>query len=287
MHVPAGAVGLPIGRPIANTQIYLLDRHSNPVPIGVPGEVHIGGPGVARGYVRRPQLTAEKFVSNPFDATPGGRLYKTGDLARYLPDGNIEFLGRLDRQVKIRGYRVEPGEIEAQLGQHPGVRDVAVLIRAPVPEDKQLVAYVVPSQRGAPPIGELRRFLQERLPSYMIPAHFVTLERLLLTPNGKVDRLALPAPDEAADGQHAAFAAPRTMVEKIVAEMWAEVLARDRVGIHDNFFEVGGHSLLAGRLLARARARFRVDIGLGAFFAAPTVAGLATAIVQKAVDDVL
>jgi len=268
------------GRPIDNVQLYVLDHRLNPVPIGAPGEIHIGGVGVARGYLNRPELTAEKFIPNPFSGEPDARLYKTGDMGRYLPDGNLELLGRLDHQVKVRGVRVELGEIEAVLCEHPGVREAVVTLWEDGPDDQRLVAYVVAGSKPVPQGPELRSFLQERLPGYMVPANVVILDSLPLTPNRKVDRRALPRPDRAASGGEA-YAAPRTMVEEALAKMWTEILPLAQVGIHDNFFELGGHSLLAGRLLARVRARFPVDLGLRAFFAAPTVAGLATAIVQK------
>jgi len=229
---------VPIGRPIANTQIYLLDEYLHVVPVGIPGELHIGGVGLARGYLNRPDLTAEKFVPNPFSDEAGARLYKTGDLACYLPDGNIEFLGRIDHQVKIRGFRVELGEIEAVLGQHSAVQETVVLAREDIPGDKRLAAYVVPHNERAPAISELRDFLKKELPDYMVPSAFVMLDALPLTPNGKVDRRALPAPDTARPELEKTFVTPRTAAEEVLAGIWTKVLGLERVGVHDDFFEL-------------------------------------------------
>jgi amino acid adenylation domain-containing protein len=271
---PEGS-SVPIGRPIANTQIYLLDAHLQPVPIGVPGELHIGGIGLARGYLNRPEMTAEKFIPNPFSDEPGTRLYKTGDLARYLPDGNIEFLGRIDHQVKVRGFRIELGEIETVLGRHPTVRETVVMARKDVLGDNRLVAYVVPNQKPAPTTNELRSFLKRKLPQYMVPSTFMFLDALPLTPNGKVDRRALPAPDRVRPELERAFVAPRTPIEEMLAGIWAEVLGLEEVGIHDNFFELGGHSLVATQVMYRVRAASRVELSLRSLFERPTVAGLA------------
>jgi len=249
----------PIGRPIANTQVYILDPHLKPVPIGIPGELHIGGAGLARGYLNRPELTAEKFIVNPFGDKPGARLYKTGDLARYLPDGNIQFLGRLDTQVKIRGFRIELGEIETALLDLSSIKEAAVTVWEDQPGDRRLIAYLVVNGRPAPSVGELRSFLKERLPDYMAPAAFVFLDALPLTPNGKVDRKALPAPDGARPEMEQALAAPRTPSEDILARIWAEVLRLDRIGVNDNFFELGGDSILSIQIVARAsRAGLRL-----------------------------
>ena len=269
---------VPIGRPIANTQIYLLDRRLQPVPVGVPGELYIGGVGVARGYLNRPELTAERFIPDPFSAEDGARLYKTGDLARYLPDGNIEYLGRIDHQVKLRGFRIELGEIEAVLQQYAGVRDVVVLLREDGPGDKRLVAYVAVRGEAAPGPAELRRFLSERLPEYMVPQAFVLLDELPLTPNGKVDRRALPEPDGARPEPGAGYVAPRGAEEEEVARVWAEVLKVERVGADDNFFELGGHSLLVMQVVSRLRRSLGVELPLRSLFEAPTVVGLAEAI---------
>ncbi len=266
---------LPIGRPIANVETYILYRNGQPVPIGVAGELHIGGAGLARGYLNRPDLTAERFLCNPFSDSPSERLYKTGDLVRYLPDGNIEYLGRIDDQVKIRGFRIEPGEIEAVLSQHPGVRETAVIARDFVTGDKQLVAYVVPHQQPAPAISDLRRFLKDQLPDYMVPGAFVMLDALPLTPNGKVDRRALPAPDPIQFQLQNNFVASRTPIEEILAGIWAQVLGLQRVGIFDNFFELGGHSLKATQVISRVRQTFQVELPLRSLFASPTIAGLA------------
>ncbi|MEG4144515.1 amino acid adenylation domain-containing protein [Microcoleus sp. Pol12B5] len=243
---------VPIGRPIANTQLYILDRYLQPLPIGVPGELHIGGAGLARGYLNRPELTAQKFIPNPFSNSPDARLYKTGDLARYLPDGNIEYLGRIDSQVKIRGYRIELGEIEETLRQHSAVRDAVAIARDDGSGNKRLVAYLVLNQDKLPSISNLRAYLQEKLPEYMVPAAFVRLESLPLTPNGKVDRKALPAPDRDRPKLEEAFAAPSTAIEKILAEIWAQVLGLEQVGIDDNFFELGGDSILSIQVISKA-----------------------------------
>ena len=250
---------VPIGRPIANTQIYILDRSSHPVPIGVPGELYIGGVGVARGYYNRPELTAEKFVRNPFCNETTERLFRTADLARYRPDGAIEFLGRVDHQVKIRGFRIELGEIEAVLGQHSAIKEVVVLAREDVPGTKRLVAYLVDvldksalyEGRG-PTVEDLRGFLKDKLPHYMIPAAFVFLDALPLLTNGKVDRKALPAPDPVRPKLEEAFIAPRNPVEEVLASIWAQVLGIDKVGIHDNFFDLGGASIQSLQIIAKA-----------------------------------
>jgi amino acid adenylation domain-containing protein len=266
---------LPLGRPLANVQIYLLDPHLQPVPIGVPGELYIGGASVARGYLNRPALTAEKFMPNPFSNMPGTRLYKTGDVARYLPDGNVEFLGRLDNQVKLRGYRIELGEIETTLEYHPAIRQAVVLAREDTPDRRHLVAYCVPHHGCIPDIRELRSFLQTKLPDYMVPSVFMVLDALPLTPNGKVDRQALPAPDQERPPLSEAFVAPSTLSQELLVGIWASVLKVESVGIHDNFFALGGHSLLAVQVMSRLRKVFQVDVPLRVLFDAPTVAGLA------------
>jgi amino acid adenylation domain-containing protein len=269
---------IPIGRPIANTQLYILDSDLQPVPIGVPGELHIGGVGLARGYLNRPDLTDQKFIPNPFSDQPDARLYKTGDLARYLPDGNIEYLGRIDNQVKIRGFRIELGEIEAVLSLHPDVRETAVIATENVALDKQLVAYVVCHQQPTPAISDLRRFLKEKLPEYMVPGAFVVLEALPLTPNGKVDRRALASQkwQSASVAPNEIIAvAPRDKFEFQVTKIWEKVLGINSIGIRDNFFEVGGHSLLAARLLAEIEKVFDKKLPLSAIFQSPTVEQLA------------
>ena len=262
-----------IGQPIANTQVYILDQQLQPVPVGVPGELHIGGAGLTRGYLNRPELTQEKFIPNPFKETQGSRLYKTGDLARYLPDGNIEYLGRIDNQVKIRGFRIELGEVEAVLTQHPVVRETVVIARENSAGDKQLVAYLVPHQEPAPTNSDLRHFLKAQLPDYMMPSAFVVLEALPLTPNGKVDRRALPQP-ELRPELEPTFVAPQTPTEELVASIWEKVLRVSQVGINDNFFELGGHSLLATQLLLQVNDACRVELPLSKLFEAPTVASL-------------
>ncbi|MFC1715834.1 amino acid adenylation domain-containing protein [Candidatus Poribacteria bacterium] len=264
---------IPIGRPIGNTKVYLVDSHLQPVPVGVPGELHIGGLGLARGYLNRLELTAERFIPNPFSDEPGERLYKTGDLARYLPDGNIEFLGRIDYQVKIRGFRIELGEIESVLSEHPAVREVVVLAREDEPGDKRLVAYIVPDQ--ATNVRELGSFLKDKLPNYMIPSAFTMLDALPITMSGKISRRALPKPDRLRTDLEEGYLAPRTPIEQQIADIWAAVLRLERIGIHDSFFELGGHSLLATQVISRLRRAFQVEMPLSVLFEIPTVANLA------------
>nr|ASV46671.1 hypothetical protein [uncultured bacterium] len=243
---------------------YVADGDMGPVAVGIPGELYVGGPGVARGYGGRPALTAEKFVPDPFSGEPGARLYRTGDRVRWLHSGELEFLGRVDQQVKIRGFRIEPGEVESVLRAHPEVRDAAVLVRDDTPGGPQLVAYTV----GAADMSVLRAWLRERLPEYMVPAAFVAVDSIPLTPNGKTDRRALPAPERAGPGE--AYVAPRTAAEEQVAAIWAEVLGMERVGVYDNFFEHGGHSLRATQVVSRVRAAFGVDdLSLRHLFDAP------------------
>ena len=263
-----------IGRPIANTQLYILDTYRQPVSIGVAGELYIGGAGLARDYLRRPTLTAERFVPDPFRDGPGMRLYRTGDLARYLPDGTIELLGRLDHQVKIRGFRIELGEIEVVLSQHPAVW-AAVVVRQDAPDNPRLVAYVVPNQEPWPASSELRNFLQQKLPHYMVPATFVWLETLPLTSNGKVDRQALPAPEPNRAGGERAYVAPRTRMEEVLTDIWQQVLGVKQVGVHDNFFDLGGHSLLAVRLFAHIEKACSKKLPLITLFQAGTIEALA------------
>ncbi len=270
----------PIGRPIANTQIHLLNEKLVPVPIGEAGELYIGGDCLARGYLHQPELTAERFVEDPFRRMPGARLYKTGDLARYLPEGDIEFLGRADHQVKIRGYRIEPGEIETALGRHPAVRECVVAAREDVPGQKRLVAYVVAHPGQTLAFAEMRRFLQQKLPDYMIPVACVALDALPLTPSGKINRLGLPAPDFERPELDGEYVAPTNQIEKQIAEIWQEVLGINRVGIRDDFFELGGHSLLAAKVISRMREVFRVELVIASLFEAPTVATLAGAIAE-------
>jgi amino acid adenylation domain-containing protein len=265
-------LNLPIGRPVANTQLYILDNQLQPVPIGVAGELYVGGAGVGRGYLNAPELTQQAFIPNPFNPALSPRLYKTGDKARYLPDGNIEFLGRIDFQVKIRGFRIELGEIEAVLSQFPQVREVTVVAREEQAGNQYLAAYIVTSS----PIetSNLRDFLKQKLPDYMVPGAFVFLDRIPLTPNGKVDRQALPVPDLGVSGTND-FVAPATPTQAELAKLWAEVLNISEVGIHNNFFELGGHSLLATQIMSRLRSMFGVELPLRKLFESPSVAELA------------
>jgi amino acid adenylation domain-containing protein len=268
---------IPIGRPLANTRIYLLDRHLNPVPVGVPGELHIGGLGVAQGYLNRPELTAEKFISDPFCARSDARMYKTGDLARYLPSGEIEFLGRGDDQVKIRGFRVELGEIESIVAKHPAVRECAVIAREDIPGDKRLVAYFVPTAgANADPAG-LRGYLQQHLPEYMMPAAFVVLQAMPLTPNGKIDKRGLPAPASSSAGE---TTAATDALQAQLVKIWEAVLGKKPIGIRDNFFELGGHSLLAARLMHRTGQALGKTLPLAMLFQAPTIERL-TAVLRQ------
>jgi amino acid adenylation domain-containing protein len=267
---------VPIGHPIANTSIYILDSHLQPVPTGVPGELYIGGEGLARGYWTRASLTAEKFIPNQFSIDAGARMYATGDLARFLPDGTIEYVGRVDHQVKIRGMRLELGEIETRLSHHPLVGQVVVVARKDFNAELQLVSYVVPVAEQALEISALRQFLRQSLPEHMVPAAFVLLDEMPLTPNGKVNRRALPAPDDTArPQQETLFVMPETQTEIDLAHLWSEVLHGKEVGIDDNFFDLGGHSLLATQLISRVRTNFGVELPLGDFLAAPTIRRLA------------
>jgi amino acid adenylation domain-containing protein len=272
---------VPIGRPFPNTRIYILDNHLQPVPIGVAGELYIGGSGLARGYLNARELTQEKFIPNPLFQQAGTRLYKTGDKARYLVDGNIEYFGRSDNQVKIRGFRIELGEIEASLIKHPQVHSAAVIAREDIPGNKSLVAYVVAHQDSKVIIGELRSFLSSQMPTYMLPNAFVILETLPLTPNGKVDRRALPAPDVSHRNLETGFVAPRTSTEEILAAIWSEVLGLQHISIHDNFFELGGHSLLATQVISRLRKAFCIDLPLRSLFESPTIAESAELVVAQ------
>jgi acyl carrier protein len=277
-----------IGRPISNARVHILNAGMRPAPIGVCGEIYLGGVALARGYLDRPELTAERFVPDPFGelfGKPGARLYQTGDLGRYLPGGSVEFLGRADSQVKIRGFRVEPGEVEAVLGRHPAVREVAVVAREATPGDRRLVAYVVPVEPGESGAlrataaeelaAELRSFLAGQLPDYMIPAAWVSLPALPLTPSGKLDRRALPDHAGVRPGLGAAYAPPRTGNEKLVAGLWREALGIERVGLEDNFFDLGGHSLLVMRVVARLSAALDRDIPVVEMFRHTTVRALA------------
>ncbi|PLZ56615.1 non-ribosomal peptide synthetase, partial [Fischerella thermalis WC439] len=270
-----------IGRPIANTQFYVLDQHQHLVPIGVPGELYIGGAGVARGYLNRPELTAEKFIPNPFHKEAGGRLYKTGDLVRLRSDSSIEFLGRIDNQVKLRGFRIELGEIEALLNQYPGVETSIALIREDEPASQRLVAYVLPQPNQTLTIPELRHFLKSKLPNYMVPTAFVTLEALPLTPNGKVDRKALPAPDQTRPELETTYQPPQNDLEQTIANIWQEVLHVKEVGIYDNFFELGGQSLLLVQVHSKLQKILPQDLSLVEMFQYPTISSLAKYLSQE------
>ena len=279
---------MPIGRPISNTQIYLLDPTSEPVPIGVAGELHIGGAGLARGYLGRPDLTAERFVPDPFGQA-GERLYRTGDLARYRADGNIEFLGRIDHQVKIRGFRVELGEIEAALTRLPQLREAVAIAREDSPGDKRLVAYMVAAEGAALEAAELRGALARELPDYMIPSAFVPLDALPLTPNGKIDRRRLPAPDLDAQIAHS-YVAPRNATEETLCRIFADVLGLERVGVDDDFFQLGGHSLLAVQIVSRIWRELERQLPLRSLFASPRIADFAAqldvAVGEAALPDI-
>jgi amino acid adenylation domain-containing protein len=276
---------LPIGRPIANTKIHILDEHLQPLPVGIPGDLLVAGPGLARGYLNRPEITAEKFIRDPFSTAAGARLYKTGDRARYLANGDIEFAGRTDDQVKIRGYRVELKEIESVLGSYAGVREVVVVARENArehgPGDKYLAAYVVPSREQAPTGSELRAYLKQKLPDYMVPSAFVLLETMPKTPNGKVDRRAMPAPQAADFAAAHEYVAPTDDLEKQLIKIWSAVLGKDAIGIRDNFFDLGGHSLLAARLMHRIEQTLGQRLPLAALLQAPTVEQFAAQLRQE------
>ncbi len=264
----------PIGRPVDNVQLYILDRYLQPAPIGVPGELHIGGEGLARGYLNRETLTAEKFIAHPFSQEPDSRLYKTGDLVRYLPDGNIEFIGRIDYQVKIRGFRIELGEIESALSQHPSVQQCIVIVGEDTPGEKYLIAYWVAETDEPPTVVELRQHLAKTLPDYMVPSAFMRLDAFPLTSNDKVDRRALPKPSSADKLTSSSYVAPRSPLEQELVEIWAKVLKPERIGIHDNFFELGGHSLLATQVISQIREALSVELPLTTLFESPTIAEL-------------
>jgi len=268
----------PIGSPIANTQLYILDSEMNQLPVGLAGEVYLGGAGLARGYLNRPDLTAERFVANPFSDVPGARLYRTGDLARYLPDGQIAFVGRVDDQVKIRGFRIELNEITNRLNQHPAVRESIVIAREDTPGEKRLVAYLVAYPEAMPTNNDLRSFLGKDLPDYMLPAVLVRMQSLPVGASGKVDRSALPAPTDDNIVRDQTFVAPRNATEERVAGIVARLLGLERVGVEDNFFLLGGNSLLGTQVIARLRESFGVEVSLLALFDHPTVSGIATEI---------
>lgn len=275
-EVKPGAV--PIGKPVANTQLYVLGQCGEPVPVGVIGELYIGGLQVGRGYLKQAGLTAERFVPDSVSGKVGERLYRTGDLVKRLANGELEFIGRMDQQVKLHGYRIELGEVETVLAKHPQVRDCVVMLRSDAPGDPRLAAYLV--AEAQPSHADLQHFLQERLPDYMVPSAFVFMDELPLTPNGKVDRKALPAPDRARPDLKDSFVPPATPLEEELARMWKELLSLERIGIHDNFLELGGHSLMVMQIISRVRADFGLEISLHEVFRTPTIKGLATIIEQ-------
>jgi acyl-coenzyme A synthetase/AMP-(fatty) acid ligase/acyl carrier protein len=272
-------VPVAIGRPLANTQVYILDSQLQPVPVGVAGQLHIGGHGLARGYLGRPELTLEKFIANPFSQDKQSRIYKTGDWARYLPDGTVECLGRIDHQVKIRGFRIELGEVETALRQHATIANAVVTAREDAAGEKRLIGYLVP-RNGPPSVGELREFIRTKLPAYMVPTHFVIMSEFPLTPNGKIDMRKLPTP-EATAPMARNYVAPRNDHERALAEVWQEVLRLGQISIEDDFFELGADSLSATRAFARINRKFGIDLPLRAIFENPTVAGMA-GLVQNA-----
>jgi acyl-CoA synthetase (AMP-forming)/AMP-acid ligase II/acyl carrier protein len=274
-----------IGRPLPNTVLRILDSSGKLVPIGVDGEICIGGGGLARGYWQRANLTAEKFVGDQYSAMDGARIYRTGDKGRYLADGNIAFSGRMDEQVKVRGFRIELGEIESVLREHESVKDALVIAREDKGAEKRLVAYVVTAPETSRNISELRSYLKERLPDYMIPAAFVYLEALPLTSHGKIDRRALPAPDAERPALAEAFLAPRTPTEKSLASIWTKLLGINRVGSNDNYFELGGDSLLATQLVSQVRGVFEVELPLVELFRHPTLAELAASIEEAIIEQ--
>ncbi len=281
-----GSGEVPIGRPVRNLRAYVLDPKAGLAAPGIPGELYVGGAGVARGYSGRPDLTAERFVPDPWSPAPGSRMYRTGDLVRLLPADELEFLGRVDHQVKIRGFRVELREIEAALVEYPGISEAVVVAREDTPGDRRLAAYLVAKSSDGVPQAELRSFLKERLPDYMIPASFMVLDRLPLNPSGKVDRRALPAPDRARRELEKDFVAPRNDSEETIAAIWREVLGLDRVGVTENFFVLGGHSLLLPQVVHRLRAAFELDVPLRALFDEPTVEGLAITVEELLFEEI-
>ena len=275
-RIGQGDKPITIGKPIANTQIYILDQSLQPVPIGVSGELYIGGEGAARGYFKRPDLTEEKFIPDPFSDHPGARLYRTGDIGRYKVTGEIEFLGRVDHQIKLRGHRIEPGEIETALRKHPLLKEAAVRVWENSANDKRLAAYVVGVNGELPGAEALRRFLEEQLPAVLVPSTFTVLNALPLTPNGKVDRKALPEPQLDRSAIHARFVAPATTIERKIAGVWQKLLKIEQVGLHDNFFDLGGHSLLAVQAQAQLHEALGVDLPVVKLFQYPTIKALAS-----------
>jgi acyl-coenzyme A synthetase/AMP-(fatty) acid ligase/acyl carrier protein len=277
-------VSIPIGRPVSGRRVYVLDTHDNLVPIGVSGELCIGGEGLARGYLNRAELTAEKFVPNPFDKDSESRLYRTGDRCRWLPDGTLEFRGRLDEQVKLRGYRIELGEIESVLDERPDVARSVVTLRQDLAGDERLVGYYVPTGKVQPDFAELSAYLKTKLPEYMVPTVLITLESLPLTPRGKLDREALPSPNIEQCVAGAEYVAPRTPIEELLVGIWQELLGSEMVGIHDNFFDLGGHSLLAVRIVTRVDRQCGVAIPVSAVFDSPSIAELASRILNQSLE---
>src|ERR1043165_7932107 len=272
-----------MGRPIGNTESYVLDEFQEPVALGVIGELYVGGRGVARGYLHRSDLTAERFIPDRFSGRTGARLYRTGDLARYREDGELTFAGRADQQVKVRGYRVELGEIETVLSEHANVGQAAVTLREDKPGEPRLAAYVTAAKSGAEPDSEeLRNYLKQRVPEYMVPASIMVLGQLPLSPNGKLDRRQLPAPEPARRVQQ--YVAPRTELEEELVKIWQEVLSLNRVGVEDNFFDLGGHSLVATQMVSRVRARCKVELSLQSIFQHPTIASLAIHVMQSQLE---
>ncbi len=277
---------VPIGRPCANRRLYVVDAYGNLTPVGLPGELYIGGDALAKGYLHRPELTARQFIPNPFDSEGDARCYRTGDRVRFLPDGNLEFLGRIDFQVKIRGFRIELSEIENVIESHPEIKESAVAVFEAQTGDKRLVAYFVCQKPQAVTVDSLKKFLKAKLPDYMIPSVFMELDALPMDASGKIDRKSLPKPDLSRAGLQVDYVAPRTPTEETLAEIVKEVLNVDKVGIKDNFFELGGHSMLATQAISRIREQFGVEVSLRSIFENPTVEGLAKAIVEAQAQGV-
>jgi acyl-coenzyme A synthetase/AMP-(fatty) acid ligase/acyl carrier protein len=275
---------MPVGTPVHNAKAYVLDENYNLLPIGVPGEICAGGKGVSRGYLNRPDLTAASFVPNPFE--PGRRIYKTGDLGKWLESGTLEFVGRVDNQVKIRGQRMELDEVETVVNQYPAVRQNVVVAKDYVPGDKRLVAYVIPDKETIFNADELRQYLKSKLPEYMVPSYIVEMETFPLTTNGKVNRRALPDPDWNETKDSKTYVAPRNPVEEILAGIWAEILRVDKVSLHDDFFQIGGHSLLATRLITRVCREFNIDIPLRSIFEQKTIAEQAVLVEATIIKEI-
>jgi acyl carrier protein len=277
---------VPLGRPIANTELYVLDNNQQPVPVGMAGELYIGGQGVTRGYLNRPELTQSRFIPHPFSGDTNARLYRTGDLVRYCKNGNLDFLGRIDFQVKIRGHRIELGEIETILGRHEAVQEAVIIVREDIPGDKRLVAYIRPQPGQKPSHTTMREYLLSHLPEYMVPSNFVVLETFPLTPNHKVDRKALPAPMLVpVTGDTVSTIIPQNHVEQTLIEIWQKVLQISTVGTQDNFFDLGGNSLVAVRLIGEIRSVFNVDLPLINLFQSPTIIDISGQIMAKSANQ--